>query len=314
VNTYTVLKLIGISQDKTYNVIILQSTLLLFLEYLMLSYRHGYHAGNYADVLKHSMLLQVLKLMQKKDKPYAYIDTHAGAGAYSLNDEFAQKTGEYLDGVAKLWEASNLPAALADYVEAIKVFNAEYDQLTVYPGSPSFVDAELREKDRMLLHELHSTDHDLLAEYFVKDRQVKVLKGDGLQGLIAAVPPPERRGVILIDPSYEIKSDYVDVAETIIKAHKRFSTGVYMLWYPVVQREQTESMLNLLKNSGIKNQLRVEQAIKPDSNEFGMTAAGLWIINPPWQLDVTAKETLNYLERRLGHSGGKTVVKLEVPE
>ena len=285
-----------------------------FLEYLMLSYRHGYHAGNYADVLKHSMLLQVLKAMQKKDKPYVYIDTHAGAGAYSLNDEFAQKTGEYLDGIAKLWDANNLPTALADYVEAVKIFNGEFDQLTVYPGSPSFVDAELRPKDRMVLHELHSTDHELLEEYFDQDKQVRVIKGDGLQGLIAAVPPPERRGVILIDPSYEIKTDYQDVAHAIIKAHKRFATGVFMLWYPVVDRAQTESMLKILATSGIKNQLRVEQAIKPDSNEFGMTAAGLWIINPPWQLDVAAKEMLNYLERRLGHSGGKTVVKQEVPE
>ncbi|MCT7941914.1 23S rRNA (adenine(2030)-N(6))-methyltransferase RlmJ [Shewanella holmiensis] len=280
----------------------------------MLSYRHGYHAGNYADVLKHSMLLQVLKAMQKKDKPYVYIDTHAGAGAYSLNDEFAQKTGEYLDGVAKLWDANKLPTALADYVEAVKIFNGEFDQLTVYPGSPSFVDAELRPKDRMVLHELHSTDHELLEEYFDQDKQVRVIKGDGLQGLIAAVPPPERRGVILIDPSYEIKTDYQDVAHAIIKAHKRFATGVFMLWYPVVDRAQTESMLKILATSGIKNQLRVEQAIKPDSNEFGMTAAGLWIINPPWQLDVAAKEMLNYLERRLGHSGGKTVVKQEVPE
>jgi len=280
----------------------------------MLSYRHGYHAGNYADVLKHSMLLQVLKSMQKKDKPYVYIDTHAGAGAYSLNDEFAQKTGEYLDGVAKLWEANNLPTALADYVEAVKIFNGEFDQLTVYPGSPSFVDAELRPKDRMVLHELHGTDHQLLEEYFDQDKQVRVIKGDGLQGLMAAVPPPERRGVILIDPSYEIKSDYIDVAQTIIKAHKRFATGVFMLWYPVVKREQTEAMLNLLKNSGIKKQLRIEQAISADSDEFGMTAAGLWIINPPWQTDELAKAALDYLAPILGHADGSVTVKWEVGE
>ena len=280
----------------------------------MLSYRHGYHAGNYADVLKHSMLLQVLKSMQKKDKPYVYIDTHAGAGAYSLNDEFAQKTGEYLDGVAKLWEANNLPTALADYVEAVKIFNGEFDQLTVYPGSPSFVDAELRPKDRMVLHELHGTDHQLLEEYFDQDKQVRVIKGDGLQGLMAAVPPPERRGVILIDPSYEIKSDYIDVAQTIIKAHKRFATGVFMLWYPVVKREQTEAMLNLLKNSGIKKQLRIEQAIRADSDEFGMTAAGIWIINPPWQTDELAKAALDYLAPILGCADGSVTVKWEVGE
>ncbi|MCL1142808.1 23S rRNA (adenine(2030)-N(6))-methyltransferase RlmJ [Shewanella gaetbuli] len=280
----------------------------------MLSYRHGFHAGNYADVLKHSMLLQVIKSMQKKNKPYVYIDTHAGAGAYSLTDDFAQKTGEYLDGVAKLWDNTNLPTALADYVEAVKLFNGEYDELSVYPGSPSVVDAQLREQDRMLLHELHGTDHDLLAEFFEQDKQVKVIKGDGLKGLIAAVPPLERRAVILIDPSYEIKSDYIDVANTIIKAHKKFATGVFMLWYPVVKREQTEAMLNLLKNSGIKKQLRIEQAIHADSDEFGMTAAGLWIINPPWQIDELATEALTYLEPLLSHADGHVKVEWEVGE
>ncbi|GGP70431.1 ribosomal RNA large subunit methyltransferase J [Shewanella algicola] len=281
----------------------------------MLSYRHGYHAGNYADVLKHSMLIQALKAMQKKAKPYVYIDTHAGAGAYSLTDEFSQKTGEYLEGVAKLWEHENLPVALADYVEAVNHFNAEYDgELRVYPGSPAFVDVELRPQDRMVLHELHSTDHELLESYFIQDKQVKVLNSDGLQGLIAAVPPLERRGVILIDPSYEIKTDYIDVAETLIKAHKRFATGVFMLWYPVVKREQTEAMLTLLKNSGIKKQLRIEQAINADSDEFGMTAAGLWVINPPWKMDVMAKEALDYLAPLLGHADGYTTVKWEVGE
>jgi 23S rRNA (adenine2030-N6)-methyltransferase len=285
------------------------------MEIPMLSYRHGYHAGNYADVLKHAMLIQVLKAMQKKDKPYVYIDTHAGAGAYSLTDEFAQKTGEYLQGVAKLWDHANLPRALADYVETVKHFNAEFDgELTVYPGSPAIVDVELRPQDRMVLHELHGTDHELLENYFIQDKQVKVIKSDGLQGLIAAVPPLERRGVILIDPSYEMKTDYQDVAQTLIKAHKRFATGTFLLWYPVVKREQTEAMLTLLKNSGIKKQLRIEQAVNADSDEFGMTAAGLWVINPPWQMDVLAKEALDYLLPLLGHADGYTTVKWEVGE
>jgi 23S rRNA (adenine2030-N6)-methyltransferase len=280
----------------------------------MLSYRHGYHAGNYADVLKHAILLQVLKAMHKKDKAFVYVDTHAGAGAYSLEDEFAQKTGEYLDGVAKLWDKKDLPLALQDYVNAVKVFNAEHDELTLYPGSPAFVDSELRPQDRMVLHELHGTDHELLSDYFAKDRQVKVIKGDGLTGLIAALPPLERRGVVLIDPSFEIKTDYQDVADTIIKAHKRFSTGVFMLWYPVVDRAQTEAMLSKLKNSGITKQLRLEQGIKADSNEFGMTAAGLWIINPPWQLDELAKDSLACLAKTLGGSDGHITVKWEVGE
>lgn len=280
----------------------------------MLSYRHGFHAGNYADVLKHSMLLQAIKLLQKKNKPFVYIDTHAGAGGYSLLNEFAQKTGEYKDGIGKIWQQDNLPAPLKEYVDAVNAFNSDSDELDYYPGSPMFVDMHLREKDRMVLHELHSSDYPLLAEPFAKDKQVKVINDDGLKGLIAAIPPLERRGLILIDPSYEMKSDYINVANTLIKAHKRFSTGVYILWYPVVNREQTEAMLDKLKTSGIRKQLRIEQGIKADSNEFGMTAAGLWVINPPWQLDEMANSTLNYLDPLLNQGDGFVSVKWEVAE
>lgn len=281
----------------------------------MLSYRHGYHAGNYADVLKHAILLQTLQLMHKKDKPLVYIDTHAGAGGYALTDEFAQKTGEYLEGVAKLWDKTDLPKSLQDYVDAVRHFNEDIpEELNFYPGSPAIIDMELGPKDRMVLHELHGTDHLLLDEYFEQDKQVKVIKGDGLKGLIAAVPPLERRALVLVDPSYEIKTDYQTVAETLIKAHKRFATGVFMLWYPVVNRAQTEEMLSRLAGSGIKRQLRIEQAIKPDSNEFGMTAAGLWVINPPWQLDEIATEMLDYLGKNLGQADGNVIVKWEVGE
>lgn len=280
----------------------------------MLSYRHGYHAGNYADVLKHSLLLQAIKLLQKKNKPFVYIDTHAGAGGYQLQNEFAQKTSEYKDGIGKIWQQKDLPSCLNDYIDAVKSFNTNSDELEYYPGSPMFMDMFLREKDRMVLHELHSSDYPLLAEAFEKDKQVKVIKGDGLKGLIAAVPPLERRGLILIDPSYEIKTDYQQVAQTIIKAYKRFSTGTYMLWYPVVNRAQTEAMFALLKSSGIRKQLRIEQGIKPDSNEMGMTAAGLWVINPPWQFDEIAKQTLDYLNTRLNQGGGFIEVKWEVGE
>jgi 23S rRNA (adenine2030-N6)-methyltransferase len=280
----------------------------------MLSYRHGYHAGNYADVLKHSILLQVLKLMHKKDKPMVYIDTHAGAGGYSLSHPFSEKTGEYLDGVARLWSRSDLPQALRDYVDAIKRWGQGQEELRQYPGSPSFVNLHLRENDRMVLHELHGTDHELLEECFDGHRQVKVIKGNGLKGLIAAVPPLERRGVILIDPSYEIKSDYEDVVNAIVKAHKRFSHGVFLLWYPLVTRALTESMLQRLFKSGIRRQLRIEQSVQADNNEFGMTGAGLIVINPPWKLDDMATQMLSYLGPILGQSAEEHVVKWEVGE
>ena len=280
----------------------------------MLSYRHGYHAGNYADVLKHSVLLQVLKLMHKKPTPFAYIDTHAGAGGYALTDQFSQKTGEYLEGVAKLWGKEDLPEPLAEYIADVTHFNQGKPELSFYPGSPAFVDMNRYEKERMVLHELHGADYAQLEEQFTGDRYIRIVKDDGLKGLIAAVPPRERRGVILVDPSYEIKTDYQDVPNAIIKAHKKFATGVYMLWYPVVNRAQTEGMLKILAQSGIKNQLRIEQAVRADSDEFGMTAAGLWIINPPWQLDTKASEILDYLSPLLNQGGGKVTIKQEVPE
>ncbi|MCL1076146.1 23S rRNA (adenine(2030)-N(6))-methyltransferase RlmJ [Shewanella dokdonensis] len=280
----------------------------------MLSYRHGYHAGNYADVLKHAVLLQALTLLQKKDKGLVYIDTHAGAGGYSLNDEFAEKTGEYRDGVARLWAQNSLPDSLQQYLDNIRHFNENNQALGFYPGSPALVDMNLRPQDRMLLHELHPSDQQLLSEYFGQDSQVKIVEGDGLKGLIAALPPKERRGLVLIDPSYEIKTDYELVAETLIKAYRKFATGVYLLWYPVVQRQQTEAMLSRLKDSGIRRQLRIEQSIRPDNNEFGMTAAGLWVINPPWQLDEIAKEMLATLQPILQQPGGSYRVEWEVGE
>ena len=280
----------------------------------MFSYRHGYHAGNFADVLKHSMLIQIIKLMKRKDKPIVYIDTHAGAGEYTLSHEFAQKTGEYKEGIARLWEKEDLPDSLRDYIRAVKAFGHEPDELHVYPGSPSFVQQELRKSDRMLLHELHGTDYENLQDCFTRARKVKLLRSDGLQGLISAVPPLERRGVILIDPSYEIKSDYEDVVTAILKAHKRFSNGVFILWYPVVNRELTEKMLRRLAVSGIKKQLRVEQSVQADSNEFGMTGAGLLVINPPWKLDEIARETIQYLGPILSQGEHSQTVKWEVKE
>lgn len=280
----------------------------------MLSYRHGFHAGNYADVLKHAVLLQTLQLLHKKAKPLVYIDTHAGAGGYSLEDEFSQKTGEYLDGVARLWQATDLPESLALYMENVRHFNANDDELVQYPGSPAMVDMNLRDKDRMVLHELHSTEQEMLADYFTGVKQVQLVNDDGLKGLLAAVPPLERRGVVLIDPSYEIKSDYDAVAETIIKAHRKFATGVYLLWYPIVDRERTEGMLQQLKDSGIRRQLRIEQSVRADSEEFGMTGAGMWVINPPWQLDSHAEAMLQYLKPLLGDADGSVTLTWEVGE
>jgi 23S rRNA (adenine2030-N6)-methyltransferase len=216
----------------------------------MLSYRHGFHVGNFADVLKHCILLQIIRLLQKKAKPFAFIDSHAGAGVYSLDSGFAAKNSEHLDGIAKLWHMNDLPPALQHYTDTVKSFdlNGSSGELLCYPGSPALASSVLRLNDRMLLHELHNSDHLLLHEWFGPRNGLQIKNADGLKGLVDALPPTERRGLIFIDPSYEMKTDYEDVVTAIIKAHRRFATGVFALWYPVVDRARTEQMLERLRD------------------------------------------------------------------
>jgi len=201
----------------------------------VLSYRHSFHAGNFADVLKHTVATSIINYMLKKDKPLCYLDTHSGCGAYSLQSNEALKTKEFNNGIVQLWGRSDLPAPVAAYLEQVVEFNAQ-SKLKFYPGSPSIALQMLREMDRLFLFELHPNEFTNMRENFSANRQIKMAKKDGLQGLIANMPPKERRGFILIDPSYEIKTEYQEVVDTLIQAHKRFATGTYALWYPVVKR------------------------------------------------------------------------------
>ncbi|MCE2596672.1 23S rRNA (adenine(2030)-N(6))-methyltransferase RlmJ [Motilimonas cestriensis] len=265
----------------------------------MLSYRHSYHAGNFADVLKHLVALRIFRHLNAKPKPYLYLDTHSGPGGYALNSEHAQKTQEYLTGIAKLWQQVNLPEPLQDYVDLIKDFN-EGGELAHYPGSPSIAKAVLSEHDRLNLFELHTTEIELLKQTFPRERRTAVEHGDGFKGLIAKVPPKERRGFVLIDPPYEIKSDYDKVVSTVIAAHKRFATGVYAIWYPVVERYRIKQMEQGFINSGIRNIQLFELAIKPDTTERGMTSSGMIVINPPWKLKAEMDACLPLLAELLG--------------
>ncbi len=268
----------------------------------MLSYRHAFHAGNFADVLKHSLLLHTLNYMGQKDKPLRIIDTHAGAGAYKFSNNQPIKNREFDNGIGKLWERDDLPPLLQDYVQFVKAFNTG-EQLQYYPGSPLFMQANLRPKDNLFLHELHSTDWRLLTEAIGDDKQVKITDDDGLAAMQGLLPPPDRRGLIFIDPSYEIKSDYFDVIKQVIKAHKRFSTGTFIIWYPVVLRQRVEDMEKALIKSDIKNIQLFELGIAPDSPEYGMNSSGLLVINPPWTLWSAMEEALPYLADTLGDNG-----------
>ena len=214
----------------------------------MLSYRHSYHAGNFADVLKHSVLIHILEHLKKKQKPFCYVDTHAGAGSYLLNSEQAEKTQEYQQGIARLWQADNLPPAIAAYVNVIKAFNTE-ERLNCYPGSPMIARRLLRQQDRLFLYELHNTEIDLLRVSVNHDKRVQLHHDDGFKLCIGLMPPVQRRGLVLIDPSYEITTEYSQVFETIMQLHSRFATGTFALWYPVVDRTRSNEIEKKIQGS-----------------------------------------------------------------
>ena len=267
----------------------------------MLSYQHAYHAGNFADVLKHVVLVQVLKYLKTKDKPLCYIDTHAGSGSYKLIDGEAQKNKEYLGGIGKLWQCNDLPAPVADYVNLIKQFN-QSGQLTHYPGSPKIAGHLLGNKDRLFLYELHTAESRLLNDAANKDKRIKTFRADGLKDSLGLLPPKEHRGLILIDPSYEIKNEYQAVVDALKEMTKRFATGCYLLWYPVVARKRNNYLEKALKTSGIPNIQLFELGLLPNSDDFGMTACGMIAINPPWTFLADMQQALPWLAETLGES------------
>lgn len=269
----------------------------------MLSYRHAFHAGNFADVLKHSVLVHTLDYMAQKDKSLRIVDTHAGAGGYLLDSRQPIKNREIDNGLRQLWLRTDLPPLLERYREVIRGFNKQ-QALSFYPGSPLFAQTLSRPQDRLYFHELHSTDHRLLKEALGNDKRIKVLDEDGMKGLQALLPPPDRRALVLIDPSYEIKKDYQDVVQQLIKAWRRFPTGTFALWYPVVTRQRIDEMERALVRSGIKNIQLFESGIAPDSEEHGMTASGMIVINPPWTLWQAMETALPLLTEWLSNGEG----------
>lgn len=276
----------------------------------MLSYRHAFHAGNHADVLKHFVLMQVIAHTAQKDKPFWYIDTHAGAGKYSLDAGYATQNAEYESGIAKLWNENDLPQALLNYVGYIKSLNQPSSpktaKLNMYPGSPLCAQALLRADDRMRLFELHPSDFDILRENFKgHQRTVKIDMSNGFGGIKAILPPPPRRAVVLIDPPYEEKQDYQRVVEMIKDSLQRFATGTYIVWYPLLQRPEPNQMVEKLKQLDLKSWLNVSLTVQEPAIEgFGMYGSGLFIVNPPWTLPNTLSEVMPYLTEKLAVDDG----------
>jgi 23S rRNA (adenine2030-N6)-methyltransferase len=266
----------------------------------MLSYRHGFHAGNHADVLKHVALVALLRILTRKDKPLVVLDTHAGAGLYSLEQGFAMRNAEFRDGIARLWERDDLPAPVADYLDQVRAVNAD-GVLRHYPGSPRIALGVLRPQDRLRLFELHSTEGPILARQFAQDgRRVTVTAGDGFAGLKAVLPPPSRRGLALIDPSYELASDYRAVVAALHDGMQRFATGTYAVWYPLLQRRESIQLPDKLRQAVSADWLDVALQVKAPSLEGrGLHGSGLFIVNPPWTFSDQMRGIMPWLTRAL---------------
>jgi len=267
----------------------------------MLSYRHAFHAGNHADVLKHVVLLELLDYFGRKDKPFTYVDTHAGAGFYQLDAGYATQNAEYASGISHFWDDALLPTALAAYRDLVQRCNPD-GCLRFYPGSPWFARQMLRPDDRMWLYELHPSDQLLLRENVgTAGKEIRIESGDGFAGLPGLLPPPTRRGLILIDPSYEEKQDYDRTVVLLEKSLKRFATGTYVLWYPQLPRAEARALPERLKGLPLTSWLHVALSVRtPAADGFGMYGSGLFIINPPYTLPMSLNAILPTLVDRLG--------------
>lgn len=263
-----------------------------------MNYRHHFHAGNFADVVKHVLLLGLLESLKRKDTPFCYIDTHAGCGLYDLGASAAQRTLEFKTGLGRLKAApaGPTPAWVADYQKAVSALQAERGGFW-YPGSPWLALRELRTQDRAALMELHPEDAALLKQNFARETHVAVHQRDAYEGLLALVPPREKRGLVLIDPPYEEeRDDYAPVVELLKKTHAKWPTGVYALWFPIKDYHAITRFYRRLRNSGIAKILTTELNVLPPDNSLGLNGSGMVIVNPPWQFSDTAFRTLQWLK------------------
>ena len=278
----------------------------------MFSYRHAFHAGNHADVLKHTVLLAVLKHMAQKETAFTVFDTHAGAGLYRLDGDYAQTSAEASQGFLKLIAAKPeqpFAPAIQDYIDLVASFNAG-GQWKVYPGSPFIIQQQLRGRDKLKLFELHPTDTKTLTANIAQleaGRQVAIEREDGFEGVKKFLPPPSRRALLLCDPSYEVKHDYARVSAMVADALLRFATGTYVVWYPIIPRPEAHDLprkLKTLANKAGKSWLEATLTVKSskllqsDEGETirpGLPASGMFLINPPFTLKAVLKDALPQL-------------------
>jgi len=269
-----------------------------------MNYRHAFHAGNFADVFKHAVLLALLDALTAKDKPLCYLDTHAGAGSYALEEERANKTGEWREGIGRLFALPHAPEPLRRYVDAIRACNPD-GALRVYPGSPLLAAHALRANDRLLLCEMQEDEAKALRALFRNDARVHVHQRDGYAALKALLPPAERRGLVLIDPPFEQQRQEFRVIETALaEAHARWPAGVYAVWYPIKQRSAIRPFERWLIARKFKDVLIAELLVRADDSLLRLNGCGMAIVNAPWQLDAALASTLTALQPVLAQTPG----------
>ena len=259
----------------------------------MLSYRHLFHAGSFADVFKHVLLTQLLLSLNEKDKPYFYLDTHAGIGLYDLSHPWAQKGREFESGIKKLWGRTDIPAAMKPYMDIVRAENAD-GHLRYYPGSPRIARKLIRPIDRIALTELNKTDCAVLHELFARDKRVNVQLMDGLQSLKANLPPKERRGMVLIDSAFDVSREFARLAAALAEAHTRWATGTYAIWYPLMGAGVIRGFEKQIEAAGIKKVLQFELSVLSEDAST-MPGSGMIIINPPWKFDTEMRTLLRWV-------------------
>ncbi|MGD9839339.1 MAG: 23S rRNA (adenine(2030)-N(6))-methyltransferase RlmJ [Afipia sp.] len=275
-----------------------------------MNYRHAFHAGNFADVIKHIALARILTYLHDKPAAFRVIDTHAGAGLYDLTSSEAERGGEWRTGIARLVQArlsEEVMTLVAPYLDIVRAFNPHRD-LTAYPGSPLVTRALLRPQDRLVACELEPNARRQLIGALYNDKQARVVDLDGWTALPAFVPPNERRGLVLIDPPFESRDEFTRLADGFSAAHAKWPTGIYMLWYPAKDRRATDSLADhvaRVANAGSQDArcLRVEFSVAPQTADSGLMSAGLLIVNPPWTLADELRAILHELEKPLGLGG-----------
>ncbi|PWK75578.1 23S rRNA (adenine(2030)-N(6))-methyltransferase RlmJ [Aminobacter sp. AP02] len=272
-----------------------------------MNYRHVYHAGNFADVIKHAVLARLVEYLKRKDKAFRVIDTHAGIGLYDLSSDEARKTGEWHDGIGRLMDAvlpSDAAELLAPYLDAVRSVNAGGGGVEKYPGSPLIARHLLRKQDRLSAIELHPEDAKTLAGLFEGDFQTRVTELDGWLALGAHLPPKEKRGLVLVDPPFEIGGEFDRLVEGLKKAHRRWPGGIFALWYPVKDRKAVAAFRQALADAGILKIMDIEFYIRPPSSEPCLDGTGMVVVNPPYQLESELRTMLPALSGILAEDAG----------